>query len=55
MYFSVTIGATSQTSDTDITAKVMRRIATLQTIYAFFFNTSILALGINLAAGFAQH
>ncbi|MDR7039359.1 MULTISPECIES: DUF1345 domain-containing protein [Methylobacterium] len=54
LYFSVTIGATSQTSDTDITAKMMRRVVTLQTIYAFFFNTSILALGINLAAGFAQ-
>ncbi|GEP05146.1 DUF1345 domain-containing protein [Methylobacterium oxalidis] len=54
LYFSVTIGATSQTSDTDVTSKMMRRVVTLQTIYAFFFNTSILALGINLAAGFAQ-
>ena len=54
-YFSVTIGATSQTSDTDITSKLMRRIATVQTIYAYFFNTSVLALAINMAAGFAQH
>ncbi|KAB1075484.1 DUF1345 domain-containing protein [Methylobacterium planeticum] len=55
LYFSVTIGATSQTSDTDITSKTMRRIATVQTIYAYFFNTSVLALAINMAAGFAQH
>ncbi|WP_336485932.1 DUF1345 domain-containing protein [Methylobacterium nigriterrae] len=55
LYFSVTIGATSQTSDTDITAKTMRRIATVQTVYAYFFNTSVLALAINMAAGFAQH
>ncbi|GEP09620.1 DUF1345 domain-containing protein [Methylobacterium gnaphalii] len=55
LYFSVTIGATSQTSDTDITSKRMRRIATVQTIYAYFFNTSILALAINMAAGFVQH
>ncbi|GLS46597.1 putative membrane protein [Methylobacterium brachythecii] len=55
LYFSVTIGATSQTSDTDITSKRMRRIATVQTVYAYFFNTSILALAINMAAGFAQH
>ena len=55
LYFSVTIGATSQTSDTDITAKHMRRIATVQTIYAYFFNTSLLALAVNMAAGFAQH
>ena len=54
-YFSVTIGATSQTSDTDITSKPMRRIATVQTIYAYFFNTSLLALAINMAAGLAQH
>lgn len=55
LYFSVTIGATSQTSDTDITSKLMRRIVTVQTIYAYLFNTTVLALGINMAAGFAQH
>lgn len=49
-YFSVTIGATSQTSDTDITAKGMRRVAILQTIYAYLFNTSVLALVVNMAA-----
>lgn len=54
-YFSITIGATSQTSDTDITAKHMRRIATMQTLYAYFFNTSLLALAVNMAAGLAQH
>ena len=31
-------------SDTDITSKTMRRVATVQTIYAYFFNTSVLAL-----------
>lgn len=54
LYFSVTIGATSQTSDTDITSKTMRRLATVQTVYAYLFNTSVLALAINMAAGFAQ-
>ncbi|MBX9933086.1 MAG: DUF1345 domain-containing protein [Methylobacterium sp.] len=54
LYFSVTIGATSQTSDTDITSKRMRRLVTVQTVYAYLFNTSVLALGINMAAGFAQ-
>lgn len=54
LYFSLTIGATSQTSDTDITSKPMRRIALLQTVYAYFFNTSVLALAINMAAGFVQ-
>lgn len=54
LYFSVTIGATSQTSDTDITAKLMRRVALLQTIYAYFFNTSVLAFAINMAASFVE-
>lgn len=53
-YFSVTIGATSQTSDTAITAKLMRRVAILQTIYAYFFNTSVLAFAINMAASFVE-
>lgn len=55
LYFSVTLGATSQTSDTDITSKRMRRVVTVQTIYAYLFNTSVLALAINMAAGVAQH
>ncbi|WP_019904107.1 DUF1345 domain-containing protein [Methylobacterium sp. 77] len=55
LYFSVTIGATSQTSDTDITSKAFRRIVTAQTVYAYLFNTSVLALAVNMAAGFAQH
>lgn len=55
LYFSLTIGATSQTSDTAITSKPMRRIVTVQTVYAYFFNTSVLALAINMAAGLAAH
>ncbi|GJD32489.1 hypothetical protein PMNALOAF_3765 [Methylobacterium adhaesivum] len=55
LYFSVTLGATSQTSDTAITSKRMRRVVTVQTLYAYLFNTSVLALAINMAAGVAQH
>jgi uncharacterized membrane protein len=54
LYFSVTIGATAQTSDTDITAKHMRRIVTVHTVYAYLFNTGVLALAINMAAGFIE-
>lgn len=54
LYFTVTIGATSQTSDVDITSKRLRRIVTAQAAYSFVFNTSILALAVNMAAGFAQ-
>lgn len=49
-YFSTSIGATSQTSDVSIKTKSLRRIATAHAIVSFFFNTTVLALTINLAA-----
>jgi uncharacterized membrane protein len=33
----------------------MRRIATVQTVYAYLFNTGVLALAVNMAAGFVGH
>ena len=50
-YFTTSIGATSQTSDVAITAKRIRRLVAMQAVLSFVFNTSILALAINLAAG----
>ncbi len=50
-YFTTSIGATSQTSDVVVTSKLLRRIVTFQAIVAFVFNTAIIALAINLAAG----
>lgn len=55
LYFTVTIGAAAATSDTNITSKRMRRIATVQTVYAYLFNTGVLALAVNMAAGFVGH
>lgn len=49
-YFAATIGATSQTSDTAVRSKSLRRLVTLHAIVSFFFNTMVLALTINLAA-----
>jgi uncharacterized membrane protein len=54
LYFSTAIGATSQTSDTGLRAKTMRRLVTLHGIISFFFNAMILALTINLASGLVQ-
>lgn len=53
LYFSTSIGATSQTSDVAIRGRLMRRLVTTHCVIAFFFNTSVLALTINLAAGLA--
>ena len=49
-YFATSIGATSQTSDVAIKSKALRRIVTLHAVASFFFNTTVLALTINLAA-----
>lgn len=50
LYFSFTIGAAAQTSDVAVTDRRMRRIVLAQTILAFLYNTSILALAINIGA-----
>jgi uncharacterized membrane protein len=51
LYFATSIGATSQTSDVSIRTKAMRRLVTLHAVVSFFFNTMVLAITINIAAG----
>ena len=50
LYFSFTIAVALQTADVSITTAVMRRVVLLQSLLAFIFNTTILALTINIAA-----
>jgi uncharacterized membrane protein len=49
LYFSITVGMTSQTSDTAVSTTQMRRIVLLHSIVSFFFNTVIVAAAVNLA------
>ncbi len=51
MYFSFVIGVASQTADVNVTSKAMRSVALVHCVLSFFFNTTILALTINIAAG----
>jgi uncharacterized membrane protein len=51
LYFATSIGATSQTSDVTIQSRAIRRLVTVHAIVSFFFNSAVLALTINLAAG----
>jgi uncharacterized membrane protein len=51
LYFSFNLGAAAQTSDVVIVSKRMRRLALAHTIMAFLFNTTILALAVNVGAG----
>jgi uncharacterized membrane protein len=53
-YFATSIGAASQTSDVAVRSKPLRRLVTLHAIISFFFNAAVLALTINLAAGFVS-
>jgi uncharacterized membrane protein len=49
-YFATSFGAASQTSDVSIRSKALRRLTTLHAVIAFFFNTAVLALAINIGA-----
>jgi len=50
-YFSLVLGMTFQVSDVQITSRKLRRVATLHGLLSFLFNTVILALTVNIAAG----
>lgn len=50
LYFAFNLGAAAQTSDVMIEARRMRRFVLAHTILSFLFNTTILALAINVGA-----
>ena len=51
LYFSITLAATSQTSDVVVSSRRMRRLVLMQALLSFVFNTGVLALAINILAG----
>jgi uncharacterized membrane protein len=51
LYFAFVIGMTFQVSDVQITRRSLRRVATVHGLIGFLFNTVILALTVNIAAG----
>lgn len=51
-YFAFVLGMTFQVSDVQITSKRLRRLAMLHGLLSFGFNTIMIALTINLIAGF---
>ncbi|AYG60527.1 DUF1345 domain-containing protein [Rhizobium jaguaris] len=50
LYFSFTIGVASQTADIGVSSVNMRKLVLLHSILSFLFNTTILALAINVGA-----
>jgi uncharacterized membrane protein len=51
MYFALVLGMTFQVSDVQITSRKFRRLASVHGLLSFLFNTIILALTVNIAAG----
>lgn len=51
LYFSMVVGMTSQTADVAIAGTRMRRLVMAHGMIAFVFNTTLLALTVNIAAG----
>ena len=50
-YFACIIGTSGQTADVAFNGSALRRVGTLHCVLAFGFNTMVLALTINIAAG----
>ncbi|MCU4414354.1 DUF1345 domain-containing protein [Acinetobacter sp. WU_MDCI_Axc73] len=55
VYFSYIIGTSAQTADVSITSRHMRLLNIFHAILAFGFNTTILAICINIAASFISN
>jgi uncharacterized membrane protein len=51
IYFSYVIGTSAQTADISVSSRAMRRTVIVHCVLAFFFNSAVLALTINLVAG----
>lgn len=50
LYFTFTIGVASQTADVAVATTPMRKLVLLHSVLSFLFNTTILALAINVGA-----
>jgi len=51
LYLACVIGTSGQTADVSFTNRTMRRTGLVHCVLAFFFNTTLLALTVNIASG----
>jgi uncharacterized membrane protein len=51
LYVACVIGTSGQTADVSFTSRNLRRIGLVHCVLAFFFNTTLVALTINIASG----
>ncbi len=50
IYYAFVVGMTCQVSDVQVTSRAMRRLTLVHGVLAFFFNTGVLALAVNILA-----
>ena len=50
LYLACVIGTSGQTADVSFTNRTLRRVGLLHCVLAFFFNTTVVALMINMAS-----
>lgn len=49
VYYSFVVGMTAQVSDVDVSSTAMRKLTTMHSVVAFFYNTVLIALAVNIA------
>ena len=54
-YLAICVGATAQISDPSIPTTRLRNLVTAHAVTSFFYNTAVLALGINILSGLIGH
>lgn len=54
-YLAICVGATAQVSDPGVQSRPLRNLVTAHAVTAFFYNTAVLALGINILSGLFGH
>ena len=54
-YLAICVGATAQVSDPGVQSTRLRNLVTVHAVMSFFYNTAVLALGINILSGLIPH
>jgi uncharacterized membrane protein len=54
-YLAICVGATAQISDPSIPTTRLRNLVTAHAVTSFFYNTAVLAVGINILSGLIGH
>ena len=54
-YLAICVGATAQVSDPGVQSRSLRNLVTVHAVTSFFYNTAVLALGVNILSGMMGH